>query len=210
MTMFTHPPLTTHRANNAKSRPELAKGIRAAYHFENKPPDVIHWNTIANMSDYLGEYVKHFAEGCMTYRHFRFHRAHVSREIIMQVSLSMLTTAIDDCSGKDANDPWRGLKPHTTHSVVFGTAKGVPDFFNDFVQGNLPAAQMRPSNPELHTLMHTTIDKLAAHFPSFSSYHLEDCRKMLKLFIASPTKFSWNRNQVHTCNPSDRNISLCA
>jgi hypothetical protein len=186
----------THRVNNAKSRHELAQGIKAAYHFENKPADVIHWDTVANMSDYLDEYVEHFAEGCMQYRHFRFHRSKISREVIMQVSLSMLTTAVDDCSGKDANDPWRGLKPQTTHSVVFGTAKGVPDFYQDFKEGNLPAAQMRPPNKELHALMHVTVNKLANHFPSFNSYHLEDCHIMLALFIQPPAPFPWTNEHM--------------
>jgi hypothetical protein len=180
------------RVHNAKSRLELEMGIKESYHFENRSPDVVHWETIANLSGYLDQYVAGFAEGCMSFRHFRLHRHSKTREVIMQVSFSMIATAIDDCSGNDANDPWRGLKPLTHHSVVFDTPSGVPGIYSAFKDGLLPRAQKRADDPELLAAISATIEKLAVHFPSFKSMHLEDCRYVLTLFTRAAAEFPWS------------------
>ena len=93
------------RHHDVFSREEMSKAVRSAYTFKDtgQPPTVVHWDTIANVSEFLASYTNNFAAGCMSFRHVRFFRSSTDQKVWLQVTSKMN-------SWGDALDPWRGLQ----------------------------------------------------------------------------------------------------
>ena len=180
------------RHNNAAGRVSLEKAIRHAYKFEKtgEPAKVVHWDTIANISDWLRPYTNDFAEGCMQYRHCRFFRSAADKKVWLQV-----TSAMD--SWGDSADEWRGLADMTTHTLPWTTALGVPDLWDAVETDAMPHAQRR--TPNLVDIAKTKeglrILKTYAG-DIFSEEDFQDCEEMLDLHVQPPKPFPWTKEEV--------------
>ena len=182
------------RHHDVFSREEMTMAIRNAYTFKDtgQPPTVLHWDTVANVSDFLSEYTNNFAAGCMSYRHVRFFRSSSDQKVWLQVTSKMN-------SWGDALDPWRGLQEFTTHTVPFNTSYGVPNFDRSYdLLGHLPDAATRACklNSKEQKKFRDNLHLLHNFFANFTRTHLVDIESMLDQATAPPAKWPWLRENV--------------
>ena len=175
------------RHHNAAGRVSLAKAIKHAYKFEKtgEPAKVVHWDTIANVSEWLRPYTNNFAHGCMQYRHCRFFRSASDRKVWLQV-----TSAMD--SWGDSTDEWRGLAEMTTHTEPWTTAYGVPDLWQAVQNGDMPPAAKRAPNPADIAKTMEGLKYLKEYSDDiFADEDFKDCEAMLDLHREPPKPFPW-------------------
>ena len=182
------------RHHDVFSREEMSKAVRSAYTFKDtgQPPTVVHWDTIANVSEFLASYTNNFAAGCMSFRHVRFFRSNTDQKVWLQVTSKMN-------SWGDALDPWRGLQQFTTHTVPFATSYGVPNFDRSYdLRGHLPDASTRPCKMTIkeQQKVRENLHSLHQFFENFTESHLVDIENMLNLAKAPPAKWPWSRENV--------------
>lgn len=172
---------------------QLASAVRQAYTFgdTSEPAHVQHWETLANISEFLHEYTADFAKGCMKYRHIRFKRSTTDKKVWMQVAESMGSAA-------NPNDEWRGLTTNSTHTIPFNTSLGVPNLMTAFNAGQLPASRTREFNEDEHKKMVTGCKDMHTFFDCFSNESLDDCLRILKLFEDPPRPFPWTREDMES------------
>ena len=172
-------------------RVQLADAIRKAYTFADteEPAHVQHWETLANISEYLHPYTANFAKNCMKYRHIRFKRSSSDGKVWMQVAESMSSAATKD-------DEWRGLAPRSTHTIPFNTSFGIPNLWNDYIQNNIPASKSREFNEEEHNKIVTGCEDMHKFFDKFSNKSLDDCMGILQLYKDPPRPFPWSREEM--------------
>ena len=181
------------RHHDCFDRVQLASAIRKAYTFgdTSEPAHVQHWETLANISEYLHPYTADFAKGCMKYRHVRFKRSTTDRKVWMQVAESMGSAA-------NPNDEWRGLTTNSTHTIPFNTSLGVPNLMTAFNTGQLPASRTREFNEDEHKKMVTGCKDMHTFFDNFSNESLDDCLHILQLFKDPPRPFPWTRDDMES------------
>ena len=183
------------RHHDTFSRAQLTEAIKRAYIFADtgEPPTVVHWDTLANVSQYLQEYTNNFTAGCMSFRHARFFRS-VEQKVWLQVTSKMN-------SWGDPDDTWRGLADYTTHTLPFDSSYGVPNFYKAYdLRGHLPRAAKRDdsatNSPAAITKQKKDLTDLHQFFESFTQTHLEDLMSLLDLAEAPSAPWPWKREDV--------------
>jgi hypothetical protein len=129
------------RQHNAFTRAGMGQAVLRSYTFEGAEPEVRHWDTVANMSDYLKDYMSKDNEmqssttGLVKYRHFKF--SLMDGVPVVQCRPKMVA--------QNDEDGWTGFKPLTNKTVLFPSQLGVPDLLTELRNNNLPQAQIRES-----------------------------------------------------------------
>ena len=179
------------RHHDCFDRPSLANAIRQAYTFSDtqKPPTVVHWDTLANLSDFLAPYTKDFAKNCMSFRHLRFFRAKADDKVWLQVASRM------DNYG-DPTDEWRGLMPLSTHTICYKTSYGIPNLWRSFQRHDLPDAKTRPLDEDAHDKLKKGLHDIHRFFTNFTDANLEDCLAMLELYSSPGKLFPWTTEDM--------------
>ena len=164
--------------HNAISRLELADAIYNAYKTcRGRRPRVRHWDSVANISDWIDPYLNNF-DGISKWRQFRFYK----REGHVYVAVRPQT------SGRFE---WVGIKPKTTETRVF---KKAPPSTLSLV----PAAQRRDpiSSKDAEKLRDNTVSYIQQRSslkPDLED-HIADIRHTIDL-LAQPLDvllpFSW-------------------
>jgi hypothetical protein len=145
---------------------------------------VVHWETLANISEFLQDYTADFAKGCMSYRHLRFFRSTSDQKVWLQVASRMNNYG-------DPTDEWRGLAPMSTHTLCFNTGYGIPDLCRAFENDDFPDSKVRPLDQEEHDNVVAGLKKIHDYFHHFTEDNLKDCLAVLDLYKADPTPFPW-------------------
>ena len=104
------------RINDALCRSALGDALKKAFYYNNTELEVVHLDTLANMSDFLVSKGGLHLDGCMSHRHFRLLRDN-SGVVICQVRSSPIVSYHDE--------PWQGLAADTNTHHLF--PNGVPD-----------------------------------------------------------------------------------
>ena len=179
------------RHHDCFDRKQFASAIRSAYTFADtsKPAHVQHWETLANISEYLEPFTADFAKGFMKYRHIRFKRSTTEKKVWMQVAESMASAADDKYE-------WRGLTPRSTHTLHFNTSMGVPNLWSDYQAGRLPDSKTREFNAEQHEKVVIGCTNIHAFFDNFSDESLDDCLHILRFFEDPPRPFPWTNQDM--------------
>ena len=149
----------------------------------------MHWDTLANVSDFLAPYTKDFAKNCMSFRHLRFFRAKADDKVWLQVARRM------DNYG-DPTDEWRGLMPMSTHTTCYQTSYGIPNLWRSFRRDELPDAKIRPLDEEAHAKLKKGLHDIHRFFGNFTDENLEDCLSMLQLYSSPAQPFPWTREDM--------------
>jgi hypothetical protein len=150
------------RMNNAFTRKAIGEAVRKSYTFENEEPDVSHWDTVANLRDFLEDYLTYDDEvqsvtmGLVQYRHFRFSM----HEGVPVVQCRPKMVIADD-------DGWHGLKLFTNKTFLFPSEMGVPDVCAAFKNDELPAGLKResPDHAALESMRIKLFPSLLQYFP---------------------------------------------
>ena len=109
------------RRNNALSRTALGEALIHAYSYRRTTLDVIHLNTLGNMSDFLSVQGNHL-NGCMAHRHFR---------LLLDKNGKVLCQARSSPIVNHQDEPWQGLAGDSnSHELFLGT---VPDLLATMV-----------------------------------------------------------------------------
>jgi hypothetical protein len=180
-----------HRHHNCFDRTQLGTAIQQAFTFRDtqEPAKVVHWNSLANVSEWLSPYTADFAKNCMKYRHLRFFRSRKTSTVWLQAASRMN-------SWGDPTDEWRGLAPLSTHTDCFPTQYGIPNIFEAHNQAAFPDSQQRQVNMEEHAAVVKGMHAIKAHFDCFTEANLADCLDMLSLYTDDARPFEWNRDDI--------------
>tara|TARA_B110000503_G_scaffold134640_1_gene213953 strand:+ start:229 stop:1359 length:1131 start_codon:yes stop_codon:yes gene_type:complete len=182
------------RMNNAFTREDMGEAVKRSYTFEGKTPSVYHWDTIANVRDFLEEYLVKEEEkvsstaGLVNYRHFRF--SMINGTPVVQCRPKMVEE--DD----NSEIGWTGMVQDTNHTYLFPSEKGVPDLLEAFREGILPAAINRksPDHENLTTMKTKLFPALQLLFPYVHLF----CKHLIGLFL---THFFMIGSSMWTMSP---------
>ena len=179
------------RHHDCFDRTELACAIRQAFTFKDtlEPATVIHWDTIANLSQWLHSFTNNFAKHCMSYRHLRFFRSAKDKKVWLQGTSRMN-------SWGDTTDEWRGLAPLSTHTLCFPTSYGIPDIYEASKSGAIPDAQRRELNEFEHTKVVNGMHTIYNHFEHFTQDNLDDCLEMLQGYTQPSKALAWKKEDM--------------
>ena len=173
------------RGTNMLSRIRMGEVLRAAYWFEGQPVVVRHWETIANLRDWLKPYIG-IPAGIMQFRHFRIGRSE-ARKVMVQVRLKMCM---------DMEEDWRGIAANTHRTFLFTTAFGIPDLWTAVEDDAIPDAILRDTTAEVIGTMRKGLLKLEATLPTFFGPDRRDCEHIVDLFEGPAQKFGWDRAAI--------------
>ena len=181
------------RAFNAYTRAGLGVAAKKSFTFENEEPTVVHWDTIANVSDWIEPYMAtengdpSTKEVCR-YRHFRF--VNKPEGPAVQARFKMASDMTED--------GWTGLQSYTNHTFLFPSARGIPDLWLDFQGGALPCAKLRLSAdtkgfPEMRTKHLPLLQKT---YPSFTNDHIRSLEMIMALYVGPPAAWPWTEDEM--------------
>ena len=173
------------RERNMMSRMGMAQELRSAYTFEGAPVIIRHWETVANLRDWLKPFIG-IPKGIMKFRHFRIARSEKNK-VMVQVRLKMCL---------DMEEDWRGIQDNTHRTYLFTTPFGIPDLWTAYTNGDLPDARLRPFNIEQIDKMRKGLQKLGESLPTFFGRDRQDCDHVVDLFVGPPAKFDWHRDDI--------------
>ena len=91
------------RLNNALSRTALGNALVKAYSYHRTTLDIIHLDTLGNMSKFLNTPGLHL-QGCMAHRHFR---------LLLDTNGKVLYQARSSPIVSHQDEPWQGLAGDT-------------------------------------------------------------------------------------------------
>jgi hypothetical protein len=150
-----------------------------------EPAKVVHWDTIANVSEFLAPFTANFAQNCMSFRHLRFFRSVKDTKVWLQGTTRMN-------SWGDSTDEWRGLANQSTHTLCFNTSYGVPDLCSGVANDAFPNAQRRDVNPLEIVKWVEGMHTLRTLHANFNDDNLADCLEMLAGYTNPPKPFDWD------------------
>ena len=187
------------RHNNALSRSQLAQCIRRAYKSkEGDEPVVIHWDRVANISQWLDKNNRTAKmPGLTAFHHFRIFEP---SSFNGQVWLQARTWPGAPCP-ENSGDCWRGLDGGSNYVNIFPKEDDQPDLFAE--RKTIPAS-LRPQGQ-------TSIDSAGLqrhinnyqnglnslrdhHSDSFADDHYLDCQELINLWkipLHTPIEFNW-------------------
>ena len=110
------------RLNDALSRTALGDALIQAYSYHRTTLDVIHLDTIGNMSEFLKAPGLHL-RGCMAHRHFR---------LLLDKNGKVLCQARSSPIVSHQDEPWQGLAGDSNSHELF--PDGVPDLLAAMVR----------------------------------------------------------------------------
>ena len=180
-------------AFNACTRTALGIAAEKSFTFEGEPPTVVHWDTVANFSNWVQPYMAEengdpSTKEVTRYRHFRF----VNRKEgpAVQARFQMASDM--------AEDGWTGLRAHHNHTFVFPSARGIPDLWLDFQRDALPRAQVRESadTSGFDELRTKHLPLLQQTYPNFTADHIRSLEVLMDLYTAPPAKWSWSSDET--------------
>ena len=184
------------RKNDALDHYELLKVMRQAFLFEeNSVPEVIHWESIPNISDFLQPFMaqanrKPSTDGIVRFRHFRF-IMHDGKPAVQ---------ARETMAGDFDKDGWRGLRERTNLTYLFPSGRGVPDLSDALKRGELPRAQKREMSAtmdkRLTELKSKHFKALQETFNQFTDGHVENLESLIKAYYAPACQNPWTDARI--------------
>ena len=186
------------RLKNAVSRLQLARVMQSSFKKYGKPPEITHWTSVANISEYLDDMncLRDLIR-CTDYHDFRA----ITLDGEPAIQVRSWPGSPPDC----IIDHWRGLKMDTRHTKVFkANCKERPDLLRDI--DSMPGAQRATHTKKMKQYKkglvkkQKGIDVALEKFPMlFREEDIDDLQDVLKM-ECTPAKtdipFNWKEEDI--------------
>ena len=173
------------RSHNCLSRSHMKKGLEECYRQRKgaaERPVVRHWDTVANISEWLKEQECASTPNIMAFRSIRIFKSQSEPGAVwMQVRKAPrknLNKSLEHLT-------WGGLLEHTTHHKMFD-AGNTPDILAAVETSSIPLASQPTTLPSQETLnkIAAGLRKFELHFSRiFTDEHREDCWAIYNLMV---------------------------
>lgn len=188
------------RVNNAVSRHALGKAMRSSFIKYGKRPIVKHWNSVANISDYLTEL------GCLSELK-KITKYHAFRFVKTEGKLAVQGRTWPGSPRQSTTDYWRGLSGETVSTPIYKeSAVSRPDILADMAL--IPPSQFATRThseekfeKELQKKRDRGFGVLVEEFPHlFCQDDIDDLHELLSMeegvTSESPIPFDWTHEDL--------------
>ena len=195
------------RTHNTLSRMQMKEALEKCYRSKKgavEKPVVRHWETIANVSEWIGQTCAD-TKNITSFRSIRIFKSQTEAGAVwMQVKKAPRKNT--DSSLEQL--AWSGLLEHTNHHKMFEPGEA-PDLVSALEEDLIPPAALPNTLPSLDTLnkIASGLRKLELYFSRtiFTSEHRKDCWDIYHLVEASAhnerTPCRWDANEIKTLFP---------
>ena len=181
------------RRRDAFTREQMGLELRKAYKYKGVSPDVVHLNTVANISGWFDSlkakqiHPRGLPE-CMAHRHYRIVRDKDGK-VITQARSSPIISHV--------SEPWQGLEGNTTQHDMF--PDGAPDLVTAAKNLKIPPCA-RPEHPitrEQVAEITKSISSLKEHLgDSFPDAAVRELTLMAGQALRPPLAFDWSAADI--------------
>jgi hypothetical protein len=200
------------RNHPAMDREEFGRCIRNSYTKYGQAPTVVHWDSVANISDWIGPSLGDVT-GLTDYRHFKIVRS--ARE---DGSTEVWWMCRSSPGSTDPQDQWRGAQPLTTHVSLF--PKGAPDLLATAIAGRMPPCKRSTFNLDATAFalmlvkVHAGLEDLRKVLPRFTARNYDSCKALAEMVatpVDVPIPFNWHVEDIRALTEyRSREIALQA